>query len=78
LYIQRTLDNYDIPIGMISRDIPCPDCGMEPPYHHWDCGMDESDRKRWLEMVRSTGPCGGIECGSIITESCLSCRRNKR
>lgn len=29
----------------------------------------------YMELIRSTGPCGKMECGRIITETCRNCGR---
>ena len=73
MFDQRTLLNFDIPNGRICKDEPCSRCGMNPPYHSWDCGMNDMQKAEWLELVRSTGPCGKIACGIILTETCRRC-----
>ena len=73
MFEQRTLLNFDLPVGQLYRNEPCPECGMKPPYHYWYCGMDNKQKAEYLEMVRSTGPCGKIACGIILTETCRRC-----
>lgn len=71
---QRTLFNFEIPPGMICKPGPCLKCGLEGPYHSWDCGLTQTEKENWLEMIRSTGRCGNLYCGEIITATCRNCR----
>ncbi len=75
MFEQRTLLNYDIPQGIICRSEKCPLCGQFPPYHSWNCGMNQKEKEDYLELIRLTGPCGQMECGKIITETCRNCDR---
>lgn len=75
MFDQRTLFNFDIPVGMIQRPGSCPKCGSTTPFHAWNCGMDLQQKKDFLELIRSTGSCGQMECGKIITETCRNCDR---
>ena len=75
MFEQRTLLNYDIPVGMIHRPGSCPKCGVEAPYHAYYCGMDWKEIEDYLELIRSTSPCGQIEGGKIKTETCRNCDR---